>query len=88
MKNNPIIKKWFHIQFEGFLCLIRLGFLFYFIFVIFFGKGGSGLGRGGGPFGSLDTGSSYNCCILSDNIQEISENAMCSTQRNQLQFFY
>lgn len=68
-------------------------FLFDFIFVIFLnffmGGEGVGVGRGGGsPFGSLDTDSSYNCCILSDNIQEISENAMCSTQRNQLQFFY
>lgn len=48
MKNNPIIKKWFRIQFEGFLCLIRLGFFFYFIFVIFFGGRGSGFGGGGG----------------------------------------
>lgn len=74
MKKIPIVKKWFHIQFEGFLCLIRLSFLFDFIFVIFFGEGGGGgrgLGGGGVPFGSLDTGSSYNCCILSDNIQEI-----------------
>lgn len=63
------------------------GFLFNFIFVIFFFFGGGGRGWGV-SFGSLDTGSSYKCCILSDNIQEISENAMCSTQRNQLQFFY
>lgn len=73
MKNNSIVKKWFQFQFEGFLCLIRLGFfLFDFIFVIFFFGGGGGRGWGWGvPIGSLDTGSSYNCCILSDNIQEI-----------------
>lgn len=44
MKNNPIIKKWFHIQFEGFLCLIRLGFLFDFIFAFFFFWRGGGVG--------------------------------------------